>query len=374
MTDSTWQHASAEQFAELSPARQHQLALRAVTGSVRNRLLIGRILLGMQRSLAFRKLGAHNLAFYACHRLGLEAWEARQYYKVAAALERLPLLTAACEAGRISWSKLKMLTGWVTPENEAYWIAKARKHTARELYVLHARQLAGEDGVPPFPDQVRVNWVLEAETLALVKSAIRKIGERLGKGLSIEAGLQRLAAEILLGRAPTEQELETLLKEARRDLIAEHVAPWCPGENEDPDQESAAAQAVEQLQAWFDARAHGEAPNAVQKARRAVSDWRNPELRFNPASRYVTEAQASELRRRDGNHCLTPGCSNRMWLEEHHAQPFASGGQTVPGNLVTLCRSCHQAVHRGDLQVEGEVPNLVFRDRSGRNLRELDTS
>jgi 5-methylcytosine-specific restriction endonuclease McrA len=49
--------------------------------------------------------------------------------------------------------------------------------------------------------------------------------------------------------------------------------------------------------------------------------------------------------RRDGNVCQSPGCSHMQFLQIHHRVPMAQGGSTKLENLVTLCSSCHQALH-----------------------------
>jgi len=47
-------------------------------------------------------------------------------------------------------------------------------------------------------------------------------------------------------------------------------------------------------------------------------------------------------------------------LEVHHIIPVSEGGASCPGNLVTLCRDCHCAVHHAyapvkDAHVEGAI-------------------
>lgn len=51
---------------------------------------------------------------------------------------------------------------------------------------------------------------------------------------------------------------------------------------------------------------------------------------------------------RDGHACRGCGVSavwGVTWLEVHHKRPVASGGGHGPGNLISLCRSCHVKEH-----------------------------
>ncbi len=97
--------------------------------------------------------------------------------------------------------------------------------------------------------------------------------------------------------------------------------------------------------------------------------WQNAKLRFNPKSRYASRAQRTELLRRDGWCCRTPGCPNRVWLHLHHVHEYAQGGETSPDNLLSLCSGCHRNVHRGALNIT-ELPSgkLLYCDAEGRRL------
>lgn len=47
-------------------------------------------------------------------------------------------------------------------------------------------------------------------------------------------------------------------------------------------------------------------------------------------------------------------CGSASWLEVHHIVHWIDGGPTDPSNLITLCRSCHQRHHRGEIVVSGD--------------------
>jgi hypothetical protein len=49
---------------------------------------------------------------------------------------------------------------------------------------------------------------------------------------------------------------------------------------------------------------------------------------------------------RDGG-CRFPGCSHRRFVDAHHIEHWADGGETSIDNLVLLCRRHHRLVHEG---------------------------
>lgn len=62
---------------------------------------------------------------------------------------------------------------------------------------------------------------------------------------------------------------------------------------------------------------------------------------------------------RDAFTCRMCGCDvdKRMFepgatANIHHIIPVSNGGETIPGNLVTLCGGCHRRLHRDGLDTE----------------------
>ena len=50
--------------------------------------------------------------------------------------------------------------------------------------------------------------------------------------------------------------------------------------------------------------------------------------------------------------CRFPGCANARYIDAHHVEHWANGGETKPSNLVSLCRFHHRAVHEGGYRIE----------------------
>ena len=51
------------------------------------------------------------------------------------------------------------------------------------------------------------------------------------------------------------------------------------------------------------------------------------------------------LKRRDGDGCRFPACTNTRFIDAHHIEHWADGGPTDLDNLVLLCRFHHRLVH-----------------------------
>jgi len=62
------------------------------------------------------------------------------------------------------------------------------------------------------------------------------------------------------------------------------------------------------------------------------------------------EGPATARRERDGV-CQYPGCHESEYVDAHHIQHWAEGGETSLDNLVTLCRHHHRQLHRGCFDV-----------------------
>jgi hypothetical protein len=62
-------------------------------------------------------------------------------------------------------------------------------------------------------------------------------------------------------------------------------------------------------------------------------------------SRRPTAAIRRAARERDKCRCRFPGCDSRR-TDLHHVQYWSKGGQTKPGNLVSLCRAHHRLAHK----------------------------
>ena len=85
--------------------------------------------------------------------------------------------------------------------------------------------------------------------------------------------------------------------------------------------------------------------------------------------RAVPSATRRALRARDGG-CRFPGCESRRFVDAHHIQHWAHGGETKLDNLVQLCGHHHRLVHEGGFVVEPVTGGRVrFRRPDGTVVR-----
>ena len=77
------------------------------------------------------------------------------------------------------------------------------------------------------------------------------------------------------------------------------------------------------------------------------------------------------LLRRDAC-CQFPGCSNHLYVEGHHIEHWASGGETALHNLLGLCSFHHRFVHEYGYRVElDERQRAHFFDPRGRETLDV---
>lgn len=81
-------------------------------------------------------------------------------------------------------------------------------------------------------------------------------------------------------------------------------------------------------------------------------------------TRSIPPALARALRSRDDG-CQFPGCDRDRFLDAHHIEHWAHGGETSLENLVQLCRHHHRLVHEGGFSVSRRGGKLVFRTPRG---------
>lgn len=89
------------------------------------------------------------------------------------------------------------------------------------------------------------------------------------------------------------------------------------------------------------------------------------------AKQTVPPAARREVVRRDEGKCVVPGCRHGAFVEVHHLERQADGGDHDPANLLSLCSVHHDAAHEGRLVIrraepgDGEAP-FRFERADGR--------
>jgi len=98
-----------------------------------------------------------------------------------------------------------------------------------------------------------------------------------------------------------------------------------------------------------------------------VEDAHGNPLSVGRKTRVVSGSLKRALLARDQHCCRFPGCTNQVYLESHHIEHWANGGETELRNMVSLCSFHHHFLHEYEFTVElGADGSVVFRDDGGR--------
>jgi hypothetical protein len=97
-----------------------------------------------------------------------------------------------------------------------------------------------------------------------------------------------------------------------------------------------------------------------------VEDEQGTPLSVGRRRRTISGALKRALHKRDRS-CTYPGCTNRLFLEGHHIQHWADGGETSLSNALLVCSFHHRYVHEYGYTIElGPDQRPRFRDPHGR--------
>ena len=166
----------------------------------------GRWLLCAWRSAAHVHLGYGSFAQYVASLFGYKPRTTQEKLRVAEALEALPRVAGALEAGALSWCAARELSRVARPDNELAWLDTARGKTLRELEALVAstasRDAPGDapDAPPSERPRPRVlRFEVEPDTFATFREAVQHLQRAAGARLDDDALLLALARHVLGG-------------------------------------------------------------------------------------------------------------------------------------------------------------------------------
>ncbi|HET7482722.1 MAG TPA: DUF222 domain-containing protein, partial [Actinomycetota bacterium] len=343
---------------------------------------------------------------------------AREHVRVARSLRDLPLIRAQFESGRFSYSHVRALTRVATPDNEEELVEMARcaptaqlekmvrafrgavraaetDEAKRRLATRHLTYFYDDDG------SFVINARLSPEDGAVVEKALQILEGKLEEeGFSAET-LEETVADDALGQlidqAFSRPELDqrdasavTAADDARRRLylaqatspverrradalvaLAEAALASHHEFRHDPDRFQVVAHVDLDVLADVADEGRSELADgpviAPETMRRLGCDSsivtmveRDGEvLSVGRKTRAIPIPIKRALRARDG-HCTFPGCTNSAWVEGHHIEHWARGGETKLSNLCLLCRAHHRAVHEYGYEVTIHDGEPVF--------------
>ena len=315
--------------------------------------------------------GLISCAHWLNWKCGIDLGTAREKVRVAHALKVLPQISEEFRHGRVSYSKVRAMTRVATPKNEEYLLMIARHGTAVHVERLvhnyrKVKRIEALDSENTRHAQRELHWYVDdegywvlrgrltAEQGALVQTVLEQVMEEdFREQQGVPAGISSteppdeihsrpepvaLRRADALVRMAQGYSSEATSNSADRFMVHVHTdmetlrADGPNGQAELEDGGNICAETTRRVSCdaglvhWLD-NSEGE----------PLSMGRKP-APFHP--RYAAPC------RRDGG-CRFPGCTNMHFVDAHHIQHWADGGETAMENLVLLCRHHHRLVHEG---------------------------
>jgi hypothetical protein len=326
----------------------------------------------------------HSCAHWLNFKVGLNLGAAREKLRVAHALPALPKIAAAMARGQLSYSKVRALTRVATEATEDSLLMIALHGTAYhvENTVRYFRQAQQAEELSRDTQQ-QVNRMVEywydSDGSLIFKARLPALG-----GAMLVKALEAALSEVPVKEAdPNRGGEQAQPHHARRAdalaLLAEGYlhARSASGTIADRHQVIVHVDA-ETLQEQTAGRCHLEhGPTLpVETVRRLTCDASLVRITENAAgepldvgrkTRTIPPAIRRALNARDPG-CCFPGCTHRRYLDAHHVEHWADGGETKLSNLVHLCRTHHRLVHEGGVTVEPREGGWRFVRPNGREF------
>jgi hypothetical protein len=355
--------------------------------------------------------GFRTCAHWLHWRIGLDLGAAREKVRVARVLPALPIIADAFRRGTVSYSKVRALTRVATPANEAALLAiaeagttshveqvvRAYRKTQRAEALDQANRQHAERYLRYHHDDdgmLVISARLPAEQGALVVQALEAAADALReeqhgtqdgghdvsgetfttpeqvappRAPSVDFGMRRADAIVRMAQVALAADAVDSNGGDRHQLIVHVDAKSLMVGDADPD-----AQARCELD-------HGPGLS-VETARRLSCDCSvvrileggdGQPLDVGRKTRSIPPALRRALRARDKG-CRFPGCTAHRFVDAHHIEHWADGGETKLSNTLLLCGFHHRLVHEGGYRVQlDERGEAVFWRPDARPLPQV---
>jgi Domain of unknown function (DUF222)/HNH endonuclease len=293
--------------------------------------------------------------------------------RTAHALEKLPRIAAAMERGELSYSKARALTRVACPQTEQTLLNIALHGTANHVEktvryfrrCLEAQERCREERQHE-NRSVSYQWdddgslILRARLPATAGALVLKALETAAEDLHGKFGprkptddpaddererrprMQRADALALMAESFLQHGSEAMTSGDRHQIVihvdAETLRDDVAGRCEIDEGPSVSAETSRRL-----------ACDASVVA--LLENERGEPLSIGRKTRTIPTGLRRALNARDRG-CRFPGCTHQRFMEGHHIEHWAKGGETRLSNLVNLCDFHHRKVHEGLVRVE----------------------
>jgi len=342
----------------------------------------------------WERLGLHSCAHWLNLKCGIGLNAAREKIRVANALAGLPLISTAFAEGRVSYSKVRAMTRVAAPENEEYLMMIAKHGTAyhvEKLVRLYRRECRLRAAQKKGPNSTRaLHYHTDEDGMLVIEARLSpEQGALVLKALeaAVEQQPDVTAETSDDGSEDVTAETRETISARRADALAEIAEGYLGSENvacDTADRHQVVVHVTaETLAATDECDRHvtaetsclenGPGDTAETSRRmacdaslvRLVKDPKGEPLSIGRKSRTIPPPMRRALIARDKG-CRFPGCTHTRFVDGHHIEHWANGGETSLGNLVLLCRHHHRLVHEGGFTCTRRFRgNVEFRDPEG---------
>jgi hypothetical protein len=324
--------------------------------------------------MGWAKWGSRSCAEWLTWRCGMSLSAAREKVRTAQALRTLPALSMAFADGRLSYTKVRALTRVAHLRDEDSLLDYALRVTAPQVEE-RCRQIRNAT-----PESSVGAWrAWERRSLTLVRDDARGIiritvevpteqGELIAKALERAAETGDSAVGIEFTSEPNDRIRDSATAPSangwhaqQADALVAIVKDYLSG-TPSSDRPGSAADHYQLIVHADDTALRGGIGRCdlpIETVKRlacvgslvtVVEDEEGHPLDVGRKTRTITTALRRALYARD-RHCTFPGCHNRCYVDGHHIEHWANGGETSLANLTLLCTFHHTLVHEGGFRI-----------------------
>jgi hypothetical protein len=277
----------------------------------------------------FVELGYSNIVSYSTQALGFSRAKTSEFMQLSKAMREMPALKRAVEREELEWTKAVTVARVASKDSARQWVELAKKSTRQELrtQIQRAKQrpaAAQVEMIPQSATELRqlpptattVSHRMSATQLERYERALEKLRQRGSDDVELLLQALELAASEKFGRPKSAEP---------NSLVVIYECESCQAAHTKTSRGNKTLSRPQRAAARCDAILQSEG-----KRRKTIP----PKTR-----RQILE--------RDRHRCATSGCTNTRGLQIHHKDERNQGGSHDAENLITLCRSCHEMMHRG---------------------------
>lgn len=360
----TKKHYSTKEFREIDQqVRQAVKKLKIAESEVIHALQ------KVDQSRSYRWAGYNSLFQYCVQSLGLTENQAYNFIAVARKANECPQLQSAIDAGEITVSKARKITPVIEKGNQELWLNHARQLSTREL----ERQVACHNPKAQKPESLRfindheleLNVTLNEDIVKKLKRVQTLLCQKQKAAIGLSQCIEVLALEYLAKNDPVEKAKRAQInqrKKANPAQTADQRNELKPnqrkqerelkeGKKDDQGNKAKSAEHKTNFELTTKKKEQIQRTKHQPKAKACHVTGTSGLQASDRNRRPLSQKLKHQIRLRDKDQCqyqMPNGstCSESRWVEYHHRQPVAQGGEDRLDNLVTLCRGHHQAIHQ----------------------------